>query len=197
MEHSELSERRRLLLDAGLRVIVTQGLRGLTHRAVDREARLAEGSTSAYLRTRRALQTALAHYVSARLAADVDQVVVAVAGCGPESDEAVEHVLGLFGRWLDEGSLVQAKIELTLEAARDPELAAIITAERRRVVEVLVAILGEDEPSPVERAEALASAFDGILLAALLKAPGQRDRFLSSALALTMHPLARTTPSPA
>lgn len=187
---SELSERRRLLLDAGLRVVVAQGLRGLTHRAVDRAAGLPEGSTSAYLRTRRALQTALAQYVSARLAADVDAVVEQLTGCDPESDEAVGHVLDLFGRWLDEGSLVQAKVELTLEASRDPELAAIIRSGRQRVVEVLVGVLGDEQGEPLDRAEALASAFDGILLAALLKSPAERARFLASALALTMHPLA-------
>lgn len=185
----ELSDRRRLLLDAGLRVIVAQGLRGLTHRAVDREAGLAEGSTSAYLRTRRALQTALATYVSARLAADVDDLVEVLADCDPESDEALGHVLALFGRWLDERSLVHAKVELTLEAARDPELAAIITAGRQHVIGVLVGLLGDDE-APLDHAEALMSAFDGILLAALIKGPDERAHFLASALALTMQPLA-------
>ena len=42
----------------------TQGLRGLTHRAVDRRAGLPEGSCSAYLRTRRALQGALTEHVA-------------------------------------------------------------------------------------------------------------------------------------
>ncbi len=187
---AELSPRRRLLLDAGLRVVVEQGLRGLTHRAVDREAGLPEGSTSAYLRTRRALQTALAEYVTARLAADVDEVVEVLAGCDPASDAAVGHVLGLFGRWLDEGALVLAKVELTLEAARDPELAVIISAARQHVIEVVVGILDDEGAGePLDRAEALVSSFDGILLAALLKPADERTDFLASVLAVTMHPL--------
>lgn len=187
---ADLTPRRRLLLDAGLRVVVAQGLRGLTHRAVDREAGLPEGSTSAYLRTRRALQTALAEYVAARLAADVDEVAERLIDCAPGSDAAVGHVLGLFGRWVEEGALVQAKVELTLEAARDPELAEIIATGRRQVVEVVVGILDHEHvEAPLDRAEALVSAFDGILLAALLKPARERTAFLASALAVTMHPL--------
>jgi len=62
-----LSPRRRELLDAAVTVAARDGLRGLTHRAVDRQAGLPEGSCSAYLRTRAALQEALAEYVAAQL----------------------------------------------------------------------------------------------------------------------------------
>ena len=51
-EPPTLSPRRRQLLEAALHVIADEGLRGLTHRAVDRRAGLPEGSCSAYLRTR-------------------------------------------------------------------------------------------------------------------------------------------------
>ncbi|MEV6583838.1 TetR family transcriptional regulator [Streptomyces sp. NPDC051582] len=45
--------------DAALDVLAAAGIRGLTHRAVDRAANLSPGTTSAYFRTRRALLTAL------------------------------------------------------------------------------------------------------------------------------------------
>src|SRR4051794_11876280 len=66
------SPRRRQLLDAAVAVLAADGLRGLTHRAVDRAAGLPEGSCSAYLRTRGALQQAVAEHVSGLLLADVD-----------------------------------------------------------------------------------------------------------------------------
>ena len=66
-----LTPRRRELIEAALHVVADEGLRGLTHRAVDRRAELPEGSCSAYFRTRRALQTALTEYVVGTLAADV------------------------------------------------------------------------------------------------------------------------------
>jgi AcrR family transcriptional regulator len=50
-----LSERRTEILDAALRVLAAQGMRGLTHRAVDAEIGIAAGSTSYYFRSRSAL----------------------------------------------------------------------------------------------------------------------------------------------
>src|SRR4249919_1710146 len=76
-----LSPRMRQLLDAALVVVSDAGLRGLTHRAVDREAGLPEGSCSAYLRTRHALTTALGEYVAEHLAADVHELTDVLADC--------------------------------------------------------------------------------------------------------------------
>lgn len=53
------SNRRTLLADAALDVLADEGMRGLTHRAVDRRAAMPPGTTSAYFRTRAALLTGL------------------------------------------------------------------------------------------------------------------------------------------
>ncbi|WP_331738809.1 TetR family transcriptional regulator [Streptomyces sp. NBC_01276] len=53
------SDRRTLLADAALYVLAEEGMRGLTHRAVDRRAAMPPGTTSAYFRTRAALLTGL------------------------------------------------------------------------------------------------------------------------------------------
>ena len=50
-----MPERRTGLLDAALELVGTQGMRGLTHRAVDAAADLPSGSRSNYFRTREAL----------------------------------------------------------------------------------------------------------------------------------------------
>src|SRR5882762_7629376 len=47
--------RRRRLADAAIDTLATAGMRGLTHRSVDRAAGLPEGSCSYYFRTRHAL----------------------------------------------------------------------------------------------------------------------------------------------
>ncbi|GCB45152.1 TetR/AcrR family transcriptional regulator [Streptomyces sp. NL15-2K] len=62
------TERRTLLADAAITVLAETGMRGLTHRAVDRAAGFPPGTTSAYFRTRQALLTALV-----RRLVDLDQ----------------------------------------------------------------------------------------------------------------------------
>lgn len=190
----ELSPRRRALLDAALQVLAEQGLRGLTHRAVDRQAGLPEGSCSAYLRTRKALLTALTEYVAASLADDVARLAGDLA-CLPDLPDDlgphVEVVSGLFLGWLDHPEMLLARQELAIEAARDPDLAAVLGSARSALIEVVDGILedrGKDHG--LDRAEWLVAATDGILLAALHKPPTERPAFLGDALALTLGTLA-------
>src|SRR3954454_13257615 len=86
------SARMELLLGSALHVVAELGLRGLTHRAVDRAAGLPEGSCSAYLRTRRALVLALTQYVSERLVEDVEELASDLTTCALADDQAVEAV---------------------------------------------------------------------------------------------------------
>ena len=95
MPEPPLSPRMELLLTAALHVVAEHGLRGLTHRAVDREAGLPEGSCSAYLRTRKALVLALTQYVANSLADDVEVLAADLTACQLGEDEAVEAVTGL------------------------------------------------------------------------------------------------------
>jgi DNA-binding transcriptional regulator YbjK len=187
----DLSPRRRRLLDAGLHVLADQGLRGLTHRAVDRQAGLCEGSCSAYLRTRKALQTALTEYVAGALADDVDRLAADLQGCSGDEDRAIELTMRLFQRWVEERELLLAKLELSLEASRDPDLAELLAVYRSRLVDAVGGIMARRHPEHGrERAETLVSSFDGILFAALLKPRGERAAFLEMSLALLMRSLA-------
>lgn len=191
---AELSPRRRALLDAALQVLAEHGLRGLTHRAVDRQAGLPEGSCSAYLRTRKALLTALATYVAADLAADVADLAAELAALPGDAGDVEPHVEAtgrLFLRWLDHPQLLLARQELALEAARDRDLAEVLGAARAALVDVVDGILcarGRDHGH--EQAEWLVASVDGILLAALLKPPGERADFLGGAVAQTLGSLA-------
>jgi DNA-binding transcriptional regulator YbjK len=185
-----LTPRRRELLQAALQVVADEGLRGLTHRAVDRRAGLPEGSCSAYFRTRRALQTALTEYVVGALAADVTALAEELRGCSGDSDRAVELTTGLFARWLDERELLRAKLELSLEGPRDPELAALLAASRAQLVDVVAGIMAADRAHGDARAETLCASFDGILLAGLSKSDAERRGFLARSLGLLMGSLA-------
>ncbi|HEU5036424.1 MAG TPA: hypothetical protein VFT70_05430 [Nocardioides sp.] len=186
------SPRRRQLLDAALHVIADDGLKGLTHRAVDRRAGLPEGSCSAYLRTRRALQAALAEDVADRLIGDVDRLADELAAT-PEPD-GVAAAIELFQRWLDQRELLVARLELTMAASRDPELADLLAAQRVRLIDLVGRIMtatGKEQGRA--RAEALVASYDGILLAALLKPASERRAFLSRSLELLGTGLAGAT----
>lgn len=181
-----LSPRRRQLLDAALHVIADQGLKGLTHRAVDRHAGLPEGSCSAYWRTRNALQAALTEYVAASLLADVDALTEQIRVCGPDDEQAsVAATLELFLRWLDQRELLVARLELTMAATRDDELAQLLGDHRARligIVEEIMTAAGKEHGEA--RAEALVASYDGILLAALLQPAPARREFLARSLEL-------------
>jgi DNA-binding transcriptional regulator YbjK len=182
-----LSPRRHQLVEAALHVVAEHGLRGLTHRAVDRRAGLPEGSCSAYLRTRRALQAALTEHVAGTLARDVDMLTEDLRAHAPGDDRGVELTGRLFRRWLDERELLLARVELSLEASRDPELAALLASWRARLVAAVAGLLaarGRARSDVV--AEALVASFDGILFAALLKPDDARRAFLERSLDLLM-----------
>lgn len=189
----ELSPRRQVLLDAALQVLADHGLRGLTHRAVDRQAGLPEGSCSAYLRTRKALLSALTEYVAGCAARDVADLAAELAAM-PEDDDIGPHVEAtarMFLGWLEHPEMLRARQELTIEASRDPDLAAVLGVARTALIEVADGILearGKDHGP--ERAEWLVASLDGILLAALLKPTEERAGFLGRALGQTLGSLA-------
>ena len=96
-----------------------------------------------------------------------------------------------FLRWLDERELLVAKLELSMEASRDPELAGLLAAYRSRLVEVVDGIMAaRGKDSSNDRAEALVASFDGILFAALQKPDRARKAFLARSLQLIMSSLA-------
>jgi DNA-binding transcriptional regulator YbjK len=180
---AELSPRRQQLMAAATRVTADQGLRGLTHRAVDREAGLSEGSCSAYYRTRQALQLGLAEHVAGTLTEDVVALAAELQDCGPQEEQKTELTSQLILRWVRERHLLLARLELGLASARDPELAALMAEWRHRLVGVVASIIearGHQEAE--ERAEILVAALDGVLLAALVRPARGRRAYVTGAL---------------
>ena len=194
---SSASPRRRQLLEAALHVIADEGLRGLTHRAVDRRAGLPEGTCSAYLRTRSALQGALTEYVAHALLVDVDELAEQLRVDCQGEQESVNAALSLFLRWLDQRELLVARLELSMAATRDPALAQLLADQRARLVTVVEGIMASTGKADVrERAETLVASYDGVLLAALLRSPEERPHFLARSLELIGEQLSSDAPAP-
>ncbi|WP_246057002.1 TetR/AcrR family transcriptional regulator [Nocardioides eburneiflavus] len=193
-----LTPRRREILSAATTVLARTGNRGLTHRAVDREAGLPEGSSSAYFRTRDALLGALGDFVADRLANDVEALGTRLASCPGDHERAVAEVSGLFSRWLEQPDLLAARLELTVAATRDDRLAERFTQWRAdlvtRVREVMAAADEEAGQDSAAAAETLVAALDGVLLASLLQPARERRRFVSESVELLLTGLA---PGPA
>lgn len=114
--------RRELLADTATEVLAREGGRGLTHRAVDREARVPEGTTKNYFRNRSSLFVAVARRMS-------DQHVAAVRELREQVPEGVtrEDVVALYAAMLERMSSSArtqflAMFELYLEGVRRPEV---------------------------------------------------------------------------
>jgi DNA-binding transcriptional regulator YbjK len=124
-------DRRRALADAGLRVLAVNGARGLTHRAVDAEAAVPVGTASNYFRSRDALLGALGERIMERFAPD-PAVLAGLAAREPSRELFVDYLLYIVERTTREPELTRALIELRLEAARRPGLAAVLGETLRR-----------------------------------------------------------------
>src|SRR5262245_63389327 len=139
-------------------------MRGFTHRAVDRTAGLAEGSTSYYFRTREALM-----FAALKRMAELDTVALDV-GDVEELDADLETLAALTTKillsWLTEGrERLLARFELTLESTRRPALRARMMtygASFRVMTEQRIAAAGASEAK--RRAKTLVAHIDGLLL---------------------------------
>lgn len=188
----ELSPRRREILAAATTVLAQQGNRGLTHRAVDREAGLPEGSSSAYYRSRGALLGALGDFVADRLAADVEALGGRLASCPGDHERAVAEVSKLFSRWLDQPDLLAARLELTVAATRDDDLKERFALWREDLVAMVDAVLAGAGKEGGASARTLVAALDGVLLASLLLPPRRRRTFVSESVEQLLSGLGQT-----
>jgi DNA-binding transcriptional regulator YbjK len=165
--------RRADILDAAIGLVAGVGLRGLTHRAVDAAAGLPEGSTSAYYRTRAALLSAVVARLDERIGADVDALAEEAARHPGDAAHAIEHTMKLLDRWLTEPAPLAARLELSLEATRRPELGELMTVWRSAFEALVGRIIAQvGLAKSTERAALLVACLDGLLLRALTTGPG-------------------------
>lgn len=179
--------RQQHLLEAAIDVVGTAGLRGLTHRAVDRGAELPEGTCSVYYRTRLALLTALTDHVAARLAADVDQLAARLPAEHDDEEAAVHATVELLVRWSRTPALVITISELALEAVRTPSLRESVQRWRDRLVAIVESIIdASGKPQAALRARVVVAALEGVLTSALNLPERSRITYLRETTALVI-----------
>jgi len=147
------------IADAAIATLARDGMRGLTHRAVDRAAGLPEGSACYYCRTRQALLQATAERLAELDAAEVPALpqhdLEAFAGAAAE----------LLASWITTGRQRQlARYELVLEATRRPELRNVLAAAGARLGAMIAerfAAAGVSQPE--DRAQVFAALLDGLI----------------------------------
>lgn len=159
------TDRRTLLADAAIGVLADAGMRGLTHRAVDRAAQLPPGTTSAYYRTRQALLTALVRRLVALDQAELQEIGART----PPLRTAGEVVAGLAAftaaRLTGDGRRRSlARYACAVESARHPELREILVPRenlaRRALCDFLAA---QGVADPEERTVTLLTCVDGLV----------------------------------
>ncbi|MEU3190594.1 TetR family transcriptional regulator C-terminal domain-containing protein [Streptomyces sp. NPDC006992] len=190
------SDRRTLLADTAIDVLAEEGIRGLTHRAVDRRAALPTGTTSAYFRTRAALLSAL---VTRLVHLDQAELQAAAEALPPlrTAEELVNGMALLIGQRLTgEGRRRSlARYACAVESVRDPELREILVPRDnagREAVRSFLATRGVPDVESrthtlltcidglvfdhlVSGGEVRRDALDGLVAAALREDPGVRQ----------------------
>jgi DNA-binding transcriptional regulator YbjK len=168
--------RRAEIADAAITTLAREGMRGLTHRAVDRAAGLPEGSASYYFRTRQALLQATVERLAELDSTDVLPSTSLPVLSGQELDTFAAAAAAIIEGWLTTGRERQlARYELALEATRRPELREALVASGaaiRAMVTSQFAAAGIRQPA--QRAADFVAFLDGLVFDQLAGA-GARD----------------------
>ncbi|MFB6875401.1 TetR/AcrR family transcriptional regulator [Streptomyces sp. NPDC056323] len=182
------TDRRTVLADAAIQVLADEGMRGLTHRAVDRAAELPPGTTSAYFRTRRALLTALVR----RLVA-LDQAELQAAGeRAPVMSDAGELTDGLAGfverRLTGAGRQRSlARYACAVESVRHPELREILVPRENAARDAVRAFLRARGVADAEgRTLTLLACVDGLVFDRLVGGGGVPREEISGLVATAL-----------
>jgi DNA-binding transcriptional regulator YbjK len=165
---AQRAERRAAILDATVRIVTSEGLAAVTHRAVAKEAGVPLAATTYYFSSKDEL---IGEALNILVADEIDRLAARARDLGEEirspraAAAAVAEVL--FPDTDAVGSLL-AKLELYLEAARRPGLHETAAHWQRAFTELAresLALAGVTHPE--RRAPFFIAAADGILLHAL------------------------------
>src|ERR1700756_2272201 len=194
------AERRRDLCDTAIQLLADDGAKGLSHLKVDRKAAVPDGTTSFYFRTRSALLRAVAERLAELDLASLQSVADTADGRGANpSPSRVSQVVIQAGSE-PQLSRTKARYELTMQAARDPDLAAILqqatdgfTKLHREILVQLMPHGAELESAVVEDLSNITLTFiNGLLLRfahgdRVVDSPEQLDWILSAIAAGILH----------
>ncbi|MDX8030471.1 TetR/AcrR family transcriptional regulator [Lentzea sp. BCCO 10_0856] len=119
--------RRDLLCDTAIQILAVDGGRGLTHRAIDREAGVPIGTTKNYFPTREAILEASAARMTSLHRAAVDRLRETTPADISASDVAELYPALLRRAVADDPTQMLAMVELYLEAVRRPGVRAALS----------------------------------------------------------------------
>lgn len=150
-------------LDAAVELLGAEGVRALTHARVDGRAGLPPGSTSNWLRTRRALLVGVVDWIAEHERTDFNPAAMpAITGV----EGLIEGLCAMLevqtGRF---AARTRARYALFLELAGDPDVGEPLRRQRREFewwTERIVIAAGIADPVPATRA--LMALGDGLLL---------------------------------
>jgi DNA-binding transcriptional regulator YbjK len=185
------TDRKTLIADAAIALLGSAGAKALTHRAVDTQAGLPEGSTSAHCRTRQELLTLTLKRHAWLDLQDLQADAQQMAQPGFTQAQFLGLLMARLADWLSPAKRehLVARFQLILMAACDPELALTMGAQRQQFLQATTAALkrlGRRDAAQV--APRLVAVFDGILLdhihtqGAPLVSPAQRQALLAMCL---------------
>ncbi|MFI6867995.1 TetR/AcrR family transcriptional regulator [Nocardia sp. NPDC050406] len=119
-------ERRQALLDGAIEVLARDGARGLTFRAVDKEAAVPPGTASNYFANRDDLLVQVGHRYYERL--QPSDAAMSMLTEGPRTAETITALMtDIVDRITNFRTGYLAQLELRLEATRRPELQSLLT----------------------------------------------------------------------
>lgn len=167
-----MSSRRAAIAESGIRVIARDGVRALTHRAVDREAGIPQGSTSYHAKTRVALIELIVDCLAARATADAEELARTLdAEFGSDSRlntaELARLIAGLVDVLASRREDMRARYALILELEDEPLLRSRLTSGSTvhgvtaRLTATLLARAGL--PASDERVEDFLALTDGLV----------------------------------
>ncbi|MEV5762163.1 TetR/AcrR family transcriptional regulator [Streptomyces tendae] len=182
------SNRRTLLADAALDVLADEGMRGLTHRAVDRRAAMPPGTTSAYFRTRAALLTGL---VTRLVQLDQAELRTAADELPPlrTVDELVDGMVALTRQRLTGAGRRRslARHACAVESVRDKELSEILVPRENAGREAVRSFLAGRGVTDVEnRTHTLLTCVDALVFDRLVNGGEVRREALEGLVAAAL-----------
>lgn len=190
------AERRRDLCDAAIHLLAHDGAKGLSHLKVDRQAGVPDGTTSFYFRTRSALLRAAAERLAELDLATLQSIADGAGGSDghrrhPSPSQLSQVVIQAGGE--PQLSRTKARYEMTMQATRDPALAAILqqatdgfTKLHREILVQLMPHGADLEPGVVEDLSNITLTFiNGLLLRfahgdRIIDSPEQLDAILAA-----------------
>jgi len=158
-----MTSTRERALEAAVTLVGTEGIRALTHRRIDTQAGMPNGSTSNHFRTRAALVSGVAQWIAEQETRDLGAVLAK-----PFDD--LEGFIDVFSEGIElltgpHAVRTRARYTLFLEAATDPELFAPLRAQREGMAawsRSLLVALGARHPDAA--LHAFMAFGDGIVL---------------------------------